>query len=287
MRHAMLGISPTLPMLAAMVATMSGACAVASETKPEQPALAPAAREAAPDEALAREVSDDTDSADANPTAAAVPIAANPAPERPPYDERFVDPLREVIGVYSRWGKVDDEARWAPGLCRAPRRPSARISDSDDAVTHGRKLYTVYALDPAAYGAPASDYGDTVARVAGLRQVVVKEAFTPLGLDEARDMKAPPYDHGLLPAVRDGKRYVPGERQGLFVMMKTAGDPAGTDAGWIYATVEPDMMTVSAIGVIASCAGCHERAGDGRLFGLPGLAAGPPEPHAGSNPAPL
>lgn len=281
MRHATLSISPTL--LAAVVATMSGACAVASETKSEASALAPVASGAALGERSGRAVSEPTDSA----VAVAVPAEANPATERPPHDERFLDPLREVIGVYSRWGRVDDEARWAPGLCRAPRRPVARISDSDDAGTHGRKLYTVYALDPAAYGAPASDYGDPVARVAGLRQVVVKEAFTPIGLDEARPTNAPPHDHGLLPAVRDGKRYVPGERQGLFVMMKTAGDPAGTDAGWIYATVEPDLTTVSAIGVIASCAGCHEQAGDGRLFGLPGLAAGPPEPHAGADRAPL
>lgn len=285
MSSAMLSISLGLPMLAVVAAALMGSCAVASETSSEEPA--PVASEAALDEPSAREVSDETESALAVPTAAAVPVAADPEAERTPYDERFVDPLREVIGVYPRWGKIDDEARWAPGLCRAPRRPSARISDSDDAGTHGRKLYTLYALDPAAYGAPASNYGEPVTRVAGMRQVVVKEAFTPLGLDEARDMQAPPYDHGLLPAVRDGKRYVPGERQGLFVMMKTAGDPAGTDAGWIYATVEPDLTTVSAIGVIASCASCHEQAGDGRLFGLPGLDAGRPEPHAGANRAPL
>jgi hypothetical protein len=59
----------------------------------------------------------------------------------------------------------------------------------------------------------------------------------------------------------------------------------------VYATVAPDMATVTAVGVIESCAGCHAEAGDDRLFGLPGLAAAPsPSPRparANANAVPL
>ena len=191
-------------------------------------------------------------------------------PERP-YDPRWVDAVRQVVGTYSAWGRVDDEARWAPFLCRMPLPASARISESDDRGTHGEKLYTVYAMDPVAYGAEPSALRPGVSpELPELQQVIVKESFRPVPWDEAQDAKGV-FFSDLRPAIRDGQRFVPGERQGLFIMMQTKGELPGTDAGWIYATVEPDLMTVSAVGAIVSCSGCHQQAGPGRLFGLPGF----------------
>lgn len=217
--------------------------------------------------------------------------AASGRGEAPPFDSRWADEVRAVVSTYESWGRVDDEFRWAPWLCRIPRAASAHVSESDDAKSHGHKLYTLYALDPEAYGAPRSAMMSEVATVAGLSQVIVKESFSPVPLDDALETKlgsAPNGgvgEHGLQPAERDGRRFVAGDRKGLFIMMKTDPPAEGTDAGWVYATVEPDMITVTAVGVIESCVGCHAEAGDDRLFGLPGLAG--PADHGNANAVPL
>jgi hypothetical protein len=215
------------------------------------------------------------------------PTEANPPPrpgstpeEAAPFDSRWADEVRTVVAAYEGWGRVDDEMRWAPGLCRMPADAPAHVSESQDAATHGQKLYTLYAMDPVAYGARPSAMGGG-SPIQGLSQVIVKESFAPIALDELHDAKlghgpgGGMGEHGLRPAERDGRRFVAGERKGLYVMMKTTGSADGTDAGWVYATVEPDMITVTAVGVIDSCTDCHADAGDDRLFGLPGLAAAP------------
>lgn len=79
------------------------------------------------------------------------------------------------------------------------------------------------------------------------------------------------YDHGdaLIPyAEKNGQQYKAGERTGLFIMFKEDPKTAGTDQGWVYATVAKDLKTVTAVGVIASCARCHQEAKHDRLFGL-------------------
>ena len=78
-------------------------------------------------------------------------------------------------------------------------------------------------------------------------------------------------DLSSIARLAEERSFAAGERKGLYIMMKTEGTTEGTDAGWVYATVKPDMITVTAVGVIDSCAGCHAEAGDDRLFGLPGL----------------
>jgi hypothetical protein len=70
----------------------------------------------------------------------------------------------------------------------------------------------------------------------------------------------------------DGHWLATGEPRGLYVMKKLGGgDVPGTDAGWIYGTINPDG-TVTSAGRVASCMGCHEAATHERLFGLPALA---------------
>lgn len=199
-----------------------------------------------------------------------VALAVEPTPDPEPEPEFVNDPrwhetVLAIAKAYPSWGRVDDEARWAPGLCRMPRPAQARISASDDATTHGSKLYTVYAMDAKAYGFPpgvAMGFQD----VSGVKQVLVKEAFSP--------KEAPPdYDWQwkLRPATHEGKQYVPGDPRGIYVMFQLPKPDAESDAGWVYATVDADLKTVTAAGRIDSCMGCHQTEED-RLFGLPNSA---------------
>src|SRR4051794_13219857 len=73
-----------------------------------------------------------------------------------------------IAAEYQSWGRVDDELRWAPFLCRQPMPGTAWVSASTDGATHGQKLYSVFAKDHAAY--PASS---------PVGQAVVKESFVP------------------------------------------------------------------------------------------------------------
>jgi hypothetical protein len=213
------------------------------------------------------------------------PTRSTTSASPPPFDSRWVDEVRSVVATYGSWGRVDDEMRWAPYKCDLPRPASARWSASEHADTHGQKLYTLYALDPEGYGAPPSyaihlegyeappSAEREPAQRPVLSQVIVKEAFAPEPLHD--DGKIGWHhdgmgEHHLLPAEKDGRRFIAGERKGLYIMMKTDSATEGTDAGWVYATVDSDMTTVTAVGVIESCADCHAQAGDDRLFGLPG-----------------
>jgi hypothetical protein len=159
------------------------------------------------------------------------------------------DPNAEILkvaGAYASYGKVDDQARWAPTLCKAPLPPALRVSASGDEKTHGKKLYFLFAKDREAYINPKD-------KPQPVGQIIVKEAWTPT------ESSTP-------------ERPVKEARGPLFIMMKT-GDPAG-DEGWIYATTSPDGKTVTASGKIASCMECHQTRTRDRMFGLPRAAAG-------------
>ncbi len=201
-------------------------------------------------------------------------------------DPRWHDRLRAVAGVYESWGRVDDEFRWAPGLCRMPTPAQARLSEAEEDSPHGRKLYTLYAKDPAAYGAPAGLIAVKPApALDDCEQVVVKEAWRPQ-LIEASGQGAPFGAHQLRPARRGDKLYGPGDRAGLYVMFKLPDETPGTDRGWVYGTIAADRETVTAAGRVESCMGCHEAAPRGRLFGLPQSAYGgawSPNPPPSSN----
>jgi hypothetical protein len=61
-------------------------------------------------------------------------------PEMPFHKE-----ILKVAAEYKKWGRVDDEMRWAPGLCRSPNPGQVYISSSKDDDTHGKKLYSLFA----------------------------------------------------------------------------------------------------------------------------------------------
>lgn len=183
--------------------------------------------------------------------------------------------LARVANTYAEFGRVDDEARWAPWLCRLPDPGSARLSSaappaSGDDPSHGLKLYAVWALDAESYsGHPPSvplsqSRGET--DWSAYEQVLVKEAWTPVEV-EAPDEGSRGFGE-MRPASRDGRWFGPGESAGLFLMLRPADDSPGTDAGWIYGTVSPGGEVTSA-GLVASCMDCHAQAAEGRVFGLP------------------
>jgi hypothetical protein len=180
-------------------------------------------------------------------------------------NETLLDDKRAlaIADEYKSWGRVDDELRWAPFLCRQPLPGNAHMSEasaSADAVTHGQKLYSVFARDHAAYPAGTS-----------ATQVVVKESFIPELVTDPNFVWSPPLDgsgqdHFYPYAKKDGAVYHAGSSAGLFIMYRS--DSPDSDAGWIYATVSPDKK-VTGSGRIALCVNCHVNADYGRLFGVP------------------
>ncbi|HEY8926592.1 MAG TPA: hypothetical protein VIU64_19550 [Polyangia bacterium] len=181
-----------------------------------------------------------------------------------PIIEAFAGQARAIANDYKAWGRVDDEWRWAPFLCRLPLPAIARVSGSDDPSTHGQKLYSVFAKNHDAY--PNGPHTD---------QVVVKESWIPeLVSDAGADFSpgTPRYaadagDHFYGFAKGDGGVYRAGTFAGLYIMFKVAATP-DTDEGWVYATITAGGE-VTAAGRVASCMGCHEDAQHERLFGVP------------------
>ena len=175
----------------------------------------------------------------------------------------FAERARAIAAEYQSWGRVDDELRWAPGLCRIPLPGVARLSTSEDEKTHGQKLYSVFAKNRRAY--PEGPHTD---------QVVVKEAWiaektdVPYDPTGYRPPPGPSDDHFYPYAEKDGVVYHAKERAGLYIMFKVEPATAETDAGWVYATITADG-TLTAAGKVGACVFCHDHAKYDRLFGVP------------------
>lgn len=162
---------------------------------------------------------------------------------------------RESLGLAS------DAVLWAPTQC-VPPEPQVEMSASGDGETHGSKLYVLYARDVEGYKKLTED------RAAGSAgdQVIVKETWLPVNAegDGPRDARAP----RTRVKGKDGVEHMAGEKGPVFVMLRTGGTEAWADAGWVYATLTADGTRVTGAGRMASCMGCHEKAGEGRLFGM-------------------
>jgi hypothetical protein len=178
----------------------------------------------------------------------------------------FAAQAMAIASDYLAWGRVDDELRWAPFLCRQPLPGIARQSESADEGTHGGKLYSVFAKNHQAY--PNGPHTD---------QAVVKQSWRtePVSGQDASfnpgawRPEGDGGDHFYPYAEKDGVLYRATEPAGLFIMFKVDPATPDTDEGWVYATVSPAGQLTSS-GRVAACMGCHETsATHERLYGVP------------------
>jgi hypothetical protein len=219
----------------------------------------------------------------------------NPSNKPSEGGQQFHTLLLAIAKYYKCLRQVDVEARWAPSDCLTipfytPAK--ARVSASDDAETHGRKLYFLFAKDRDAYLALGGGKKHRAADVFGfehsatvgdneplpeslqaLQQFVVKQSWTAVEIDVASErletrQSGDPLQDADLYASRDGKLYKTGEQRDLFIMFKLDPKTPETDNGWVYGTVTADAKQVASAGRVESCMRCHKEAKHDRLFGL-------------------
>jgi hypothetical protein len=201
-------------------------------------------------------------------------------------DLPFQRELLQVAADYKQWGRVDDDMRWAPELCRRPNPGQAHVSASQDEQTHGRKLYSLFARKRDAY------YRLERRKLSDIGQVIVKQSWVPEEITDSKERPGKRVDHSRIvrtpnsapgrkpgaldtdgdhfyPYVWKGEKVFKASKQAdLFIMMKLGPNRSGTDAGWVYGTVTSDGKKVTAAGRIESCMKCHQEAKNERLFGL-------------------
>src|SRR5689334_17368640 len=77
------------------------------------------------------------DAAVTSPADAAVMATADvPADSASALDPALAAQARAIAAAYPAWGRIDDELRWAPFLCRIPLPGLPRMSASSDSATH-------------------------------------------------------------------------------------------------------------------------------------------------------
>ena len=204
--------------------------------------------------------------------ATSAPATGAPGTHAPPaeVDPAFVPDLERAFHEYKAWGRVDDELRWAPWLCRLPEPGRPRMSAAEGGE-HGKKLYSLFARDRAGYVSLGSE-----TRPAKGEQIVVKESYLPevVGADGGSSSPSTPSSSPLGegdhfdPHTRsvDGTVFRASSVVGLFVVLEKPRGTPGTDDGFVYGTLTPSGKVTSA-GRVASCMGCHAQAKHRRLFG--------------------
>jgi hypothetical protein len=201
-------------------------------------------------------------------------------------DARMEVDLLAIADAY-KWMTNADGTWWAPADCQAPTHPA--FASKAENGPHGRKLYTLFIKDYPSYTAlsgsklePAAHAlaAGSLATLASMPQVIVKEAWTPVPSAEFRERcGSPAIPNSLRQIIMDGAAYRACEPAGLFVMYRPPPGTEGTDGGWLYGTVQyvsrldlkgstSLVPRVTAAGRVASCMGCHVKAPHGRLFGL-------------------
>lgn len=188
---------------------------------------------------------------------------SKPAHDAVVNDERFHAVLKDATAAYAKdYGNIDDVMRWAPALCRRPPSAPIRESTSQDAATHGRKLYWLYAKDRPAYLEANAGMTQPVG------QVLVKESFHAEPGRGSGDTGERTWVAFVPYVERDGTYFHAGEKEALYVLLKMDPATEGTDQGWVYGTLTPDGGTVTSAGRVASCMACHTEGTTDRLFGL-------------------
>jgi hypothetical protein len=168
-----------------------------------------------------------------------------------------------IAAEYQGWGRVDDELRWAPFLCRIPLPGVARPSESMDGDTHGQKLYSVFVKKRDAY--PAGPHtGQVVVKQSWIAEKVTGAVYEPQKQRDYPDGG----DHFYPYAQKGTDLYRASAPAGLYIMFRLDPATPNTDEGWVYATITAAGQ-LTAAGRVASCMGCHLQADHDRLFGVP------------------
>jgi len=178
---------------------------------------------------------------------------------------------RAIAASYEEWGgPVDYQLRFGPTLCFIPR-VEPRFSASAPGGPHAEKLYLVHASDAKSYAGvdysserqgghlmpsdyPQNDKDAWIEELSRRRppipelsreweQILVKEAFVPIRWADAPKG----ISRGVSPARKGGEEWMPGERGGLYLMLRTARATPGTDEGWVYATVRADGVVTPTV----------------------------------------
>ncbi len=195
--------------------------------------------------------------------------------------------LFKVGSEYKRWGRVDDEMRWAPWLCRKPEPGKLNFSDRPAGDAHGQKLYSLFARQRDEFFQLTKD------KKVNVGQTIVKQSWLPEEITDSQEIppkfnanfekiivsKDPRKQEGGIPQIvnetdhfypfawKGDKVYKAGNQTDLFVMTKLDPKTPDTDEGWVYGVLSPDGKTVSAAGKIESCVRCHSTSQGDRLFG--------------------
>lgn len=141
----------------------------------------------------------------------------------------------------------------APGMCRAASDTEfMQMSQTGETTPHGRKLYHLWVKDVDLYSTHP-EQGSLIG------QTLVKESFEAIEPEATDDFTQ--YAH-----TPEGN-FKPGARRELFVMLKLDSSTPGTDEGWVYGTVAPDLSRTLQSGRIQSCMECHTKR-PSRMFGL-------------------
>ncbi len=216
--------------------------------------------------------------------------AADPAPTPPnaelaPDRRKAVEEeLRKIAQGYKKYSRVsDDRVGWAPESCIGPPPPSVKETAAPQGSPHGRKLYFLYARDEKAYLEMSGNHWRPriTSYMNPVGQIVVKEAFVPVTaeserarytelenvMDRRNHDSAEAREYERYTEDDAGKLHKAGDLSGLFVMLKLDPRTPGTDQGWVYATLDKDLTTITSLGVIESCMNCHKQTNRDRLYG--------------------
>jgi len=182
-------------------------------------------------------------------------------------DREFARRLLEIADEYTEYTLIDPGSQIADGACSAPQSEFVppQLSNAEGEAGHGKKLYFLFARDAVAYSA-----GGDAESIQPIGQAIVKESWAAREIHDGRRPRAFTHRSGAsvrLYAERDGRTFGADRQMELFVMFKLPPDVPGTDSGWVYGTVSPDLQRVTSAGRIASCIECHEQAAGDRLFG--------------------
>lgn len=182
-------------------------------------------------------------------------------------DREFARRLLEIADEYVEYTLIDPGSQLANDACLAPQSEfiPPQLSDAEGNAGHGKKLYFLFVRDAVAYSATADAESSQP-----IGQAVVKESWAAREIRDGHRPRAFAHRSGApvrLYAERDGRTFGADRQTELFIMFKLPPDVPGTDSGWVYGTVSPDLQRVTSVGRIASCVECHEQAGGDRLFG--------------------